>query len=285
MSIDQRARPGPPPEATAAGRFIDVGPGKLYAHVRDGDGPTLVFLHYWGGSHRTWTPVIRHLGTRRPIVGYDQRGWGASNTVPGPYHLDQLADDTLRVVAACALDSFVLVGHSMGGKVAQLVAARRPPGLRGLVLVAPAPPSPVDVGPAQQEALVHAYDSAETVGQSIDAVLTRHGLDPVLRDQVVEDSLRGAFGARTSWPRDGLVRDITAAAAAIDVPALVLAGDEDRVESPQTLTRHLLPHLGTATMRVLAGTGHLSPLEVPEQVATAVEVFVAGLGRRQEEDR
>ena len=58
----------------------------------------------------------------------------------------------------------MLVGHSMGGKTAQLLAARRPKGLRGLVLVAPAPPAPVGVTPETRETLAHAYDDASTVG-------------------------------------------------------------------------------------------------------------------------
>jgi len=262
---------------TMTGRMIDIGAGRLYAHVRHGDEPALVFLHYWGGSHRTWSPVIELLAARHGIVAYDQRGWGASNVVPGPFGLDQLADDARHVIESCDLGRYVLVGHSMGGKTAQLLAGRRPPGLAGVVLVAPAPPVPVGVTAAHQETLAHAYDSPETVGESIDHALTHNGLPPALRAQVIEDSLRGGSGARADWARHGIVQDIGDMVANIDVPVLVLAGSDDRVDPPAILKAHLLPRIPGATIQLLIGTGHLSPLEVPDQVAAHIEGFVTEL--------
>ena len=77
--------------------------------------PALVFLHYWGGSVAT----------------------------DGRYALADMADDVESVVRTLDLRRYVLVGHSMGGKVAQIVAKRQPPGLAGLVLVA----ADADAGP------------------------------------------------------------------------------------------------------------------------------------------
>ncbi|MFC8450150.1 alpha/beta fold hydrolase [Kitasatospora sp. NPDC057223] len=102
----------------------------------------LVFLHYWGGSRRTWIPVLRHLDPGQPFTAYDQRGWGGSADLPGSYDLESLADDAQRVIDELAHPRYVLVGHSMGGKIAQMLAARKPVGLAGVVLVAPAPASP-----------------------------------------------------------------------------------------------------------------------------------------------
>src|ERR1700736_6630846 len=61
-----------------AGRYFDVEGGQVYAHAREGDGPALIFLHYWGGSQRTWIPVLQRLDSGRGFVAYDQRGWGDS---------------------------------------------------------------------------------------------------------------------------------------------------------------------------------------------------------------
>ena len=60
------------------GRFFDVRGGQVYAHVREGHGPALIFLHYWGGSRRTWIPVLQRLDPGQGFVAYDQRGWGDS---------------------------------------------------------------------------------------------------------------------------------------------------------------------------------------------------------------
>ena len=278
----RRVSPGcSPPEQnlTVTGRFIDVGDGKLYAHVRTGVGPALVFVHYWGGSHRTWTPVIQRIRALHPVVAYDQRGWGASATVPGPYGLNQLADDALRVIEKCGLDSYVLVGHSMGGKASQVLAARRPRGLVGVVLVAPAPPMPVDISLEQRETFAHAYDNVDSVNRAIDGALTKSGLDPSFRSQVVEDSLVGRGEVLSTWPKEALAQDISDAVSAIDVPVLVLAGSHDEVDTPENLESNLLPYIRTAVMRRLIDTGHLSPLEVPDQIAAHLEEFMTKIDR------
>ena len=92
------------------------------------------------------------------MVSYDHRGWGAARDLPGPYGISELADDALAVIAGLGVSRYVLAGHSMGGKVAQLAAARRPEGLAALALIAPAPPHPA-VDAKAAEALAHAFDS------------------------------------------------------------------------------------------------------------------------------
>ena len=86
--------------------------------------------------------------------------------------MERLTDDAQSVIAAFGYTEYVLVGHSMGGKVAQALAARRPAGLAGVVLVAPAPAAPVGSTEQLQELTMHAYDDEQTVQQSIDQMLT-----------------------------------------------------------------------------------------------------------------
>ena len=114
-------------------------------NVRDqGQGePALVFLHYWGGSSRTWDLVIDRLKTDFHCVAYDQRGWGDSDRPETGYSLEDLAKDAESLIRTLELDRYILIGHSMGGKVAQLLASKRPPGLEALILVAPSPPTPM----------------------------------------------------------------------------------------------------------------------------------------------
>lgn len=258
---------------------VDVENGQLSVQSRDGDAPVLIFLHYWGGSRRTWMPVIERLDPGQAFVAYDQRGWGESAELPGPYDMAQLADDAQKVIDTLGDAAYVLVGHSMGGKVAQLLAARKPAGLSGVVLVAPAPPAPVGQTKTLQELTSHAYDSEETVSQNIDLMLTNGGLSAELRRQVVEDSLRAHHDARLAWPLHGLVEDVSAGVDEIDVPVLVLAGSGDKVEPPAVLADHLLPMIPTSTLVVLDDTGHLSPLEVPDKVAEQIANFATKLRR------
>jgi pimeloyl-ACP methyl ester carboxylesterase len=263
--------------ANTNSRVIDVDGAQLYADTRPGTNPALVFLHYWGGSRRTWQPVLTRLHPDQAFVNYDQRGWGDSANAPGPYDLQRLADDAQSVIATEGYTDYILVGHSMGGKIAQALAARRPAGLAGVVLVAPAPARPVGSTGRLQQLTMHAYDDEQSVQENIDQVLTYQPLGAELRRQIVEDSLSAGEEARLAWPKRGLAQDVSAGLSDVVIPVLVLGGDHDRVDPPGVLAEHLLPLMPHARMTVLEDTGHLSPLEVPDQVASQITTFTAQL--------
>ena len=77
---------------------VNVRGGKLPVWERRGGQTTFVFLHFWGGSHRTFDQVIARLGEGCRAVSYDHRGWGAARELPGPYGMEELADDVKLVV-------------------------------------------------------------------------------------------------------------------------------------------------------------------------------------------
>ncbi|MGW2615164.1 alpha/beta fold hydrolase [Streptomyces sp. NPDC001500] len=243
-----------------------------YDH-RPGAGPTLVFLHYWGGSARTWDLVVDRL-TDRDTVTVDFRGWSRSSGLPGPYTLAQLADDTLAVLADAGVTDHILVGHSMGGKVAQLVAATRPTGLRGIVLVGSGPAKPAaQITDQYRQTLSHAYDSTESVAGARDHILTAGELPASVKAQIMTDSLNVTEAARTEWPLHGIAQDITDHTRRVGVPALVIAGENDQVEPVDVLRCNLVPYLPQADFMVLPHTGHLIPLEAPAALADAITAF------------
>lgn len=240
---------------------------------------SLVFLHYWGGSSRTWRYVAAELAPDFHTLAVDHRGWGDSDAPRAGYALADMAADAEGVIAALDLRRYVLVGHSMGGKVAQLMASRRPAGLAGLVLVAPSPPTPMALPAAAREMMIGAYDSRATVETAIDTVLSAKPLRPEVREQVIADSLKGAPPAKLAWPRATSQEDITEQVGAIDVPTLVIAGELDKVDTPDVLRAELLPRVPGAAMHVLPGTGHLSMLESPQDVAALIRSFCDPLNR------
>ncbi|XYH99522.1 alpha/beta fold hydrolase [Sorangium sp. So ce1128] len=112
----------------------------------------------------------------------------------------------------------------------------------------------------------------------LDHVLTARPLSSALRQQVIEDSLRGAPAAKAAWPHVASLEDISADVASIDAPALLIAGELDKVERLDVLRREVVPRIAGAGLRVLPGTGHLSPLEAPLALASALRGFVTELG-------
>ncbi|CAB3788252.1 alpha/beta fold hydrolase [Pararobbsia alpina] len=248
-------------------------------HVRDqGEGElALVFLHYWGGSSRTWDGVVAELSSQYRTIATDHRGWGDSDAPVHGYTIADLANDAQDVIEALSLRRYVVVGHSMGGKTAQLLATRRPNGLEGVVLVAPSPPSPMVLPDEQRAAMAKAYDSRESIEWVLDNVLTANALEPHYREQVVIDSLRGAPQAKGAWPNAAMLEDITGDVGSINVPVMVIAGELDQVDRVETLHKELLPRIASARLCVLPDTGHLSPLEAPSALATTIRQFVGEL--------
>ncbi|WP_052523519.1 alpha/beta fold hydrolase [Bradyrhizobium sp. STM 3809] len=97
------------------------------------------------------------------------------------------------------------------------------------------------------------------------------------RAQVIADALRGAPQAKKAWPASTSLEDISGLVDRIEVPTLVISGERDRVDPPETLRLELMPRIPHATLQVLPDTGHLSPLEAPDRLAALIAGFVDGL--------
>jgi pimeloyl-ACP methyl ester carboxylesterase len=255
--------------------------GELSFNVLDsGSGePGLLFIHYWGGSARTWNAVISELSTTFRCIAYDQRGWGQSDAPEHGYSIRDLALDAKHIVDALRLRRYLLVGHSMGGKVAQFMASQRPPGLVGLVLVAPASPTPQNIPDCAKYAQVHAYDNSENAVQTV-AFLTAFPPSDTLRDQILADNFAAASAkAKLAWPTSSAYEDISGVVGKIATPTLIVAGDQDRQGPVEQHRRELLPRIAGARIQVIHNSGHLIPIDQPRQLADAIRSFVSGLPR------
>ena len=244
-------------------KVVDTGEGK----------PALVFLHYWGGSARTWQRMTDELARSYRCIAYDQRGWGQSDKPLGGYGLGELAMDAASLVAALGLERYVLVGHSMGGKVAQLLASRRPVGLEALVLVAPASPSPQHIPDEARNTQMHAYDNRQTALGAI-TFLT---FSPPQGDQLealIEDTLAGSAGAKKAWPTTAAYEDISREVGKIAVPTLIIVGDTDRQDPEEQQRSEVLPLISGAKLEVLPDCGHLIPVDQPLKAAKAIRAFL-----------
>jgi pimeloyl-ACP methyl ester carboxylesterase len=242
---------------------VDTGSGDL----------TLIFLHYWGGSARTWASVTRALESRFRCVAYDQRGWGSSDAPSDGYKLQNLADDASMLIRTLGLKRYVLVGHSMGGKVAQLLASQGPPGLVALILVAPASPFPQHIPQEAKEAQLHAYDNRATALAAIDFLTVRRPDDATV-EQLLQDSLGGSPGAKLGWPMIAAYEDISTQVKKIGVPTLVLVGDQDRQDPEEMQRREVLPSIENAKLQVILDCGHLIPVDQPSALAEAIASFL-----------
>ena len=229
---------------------------------------TLIFLHYFGGSSRTWQSVIDLLAADFRCIALDLRGWGASDAPPSEEkcRVKDMAADVQALVAELAVTDYALVGHSMGGKVAQFFASTAPAGLTRLLLTAPSPLSPEPMTEDDRNAMRAAWGDADASRQTL-AKIARLPLSSEVTDAVVADNLRASRVAWEAWANVGSREDLSALAAQITVPTHVLSGTDDAVLMPEVLTCEVIRRIPNSTLTTLPGSGHLLPLEVPGAVA------------------
>jgi len=232
----------------------------------EGDDAALVFLHYFGGSSRTWGPVMDALAPEFRCLAPDARGWGGSDAPPSGYTVRDMADDVAGLVAALGLTRYTLVGHSMGGKAAQALAARRPQALERLLLVAPSPLSPEPMTEEARATLRAAWGDGGAARETL-ATIAKLPLSGGAQASVVEDTLRASRVAWEAWADAGSREDLSALAARINVPTRVLVGAADPVLPPDVLRRAVAERIAGATLSVAPGAGHLLPLEDAGAVA------------------
>jgi 3-oxoadipate enol-lactonase len=250
----------------------------IHAEVKGTAEPALVFLHYWGGTSRTWRKVTAELEGQFKTVAYDARGWGKSDKSPAGYKMADLADEAISLVKTLGIKQYILVGHSMGGKVAQLIASRRPDGLMGLVLVAPAQPTPRQNPDEMRQQQLHAYDNRENVLKAIGSGrLTARPPSPEILEQIVEDSLSGSPEATMAYPMQSILEDIPPEVAKINVPMVLLAGELDQVDSIERHETEVLAYLPNAEFKIIKGSGHLIPIDEPLQLAKEIASFARKL--------
>lgn len=113
-------------------------PHGVVAIYEVGSGPSIVLLHGMGSSHRSWHRVARDLATERRVVVPDLPGFGGSDPVGAGFQPAAVADVIAAALKERGVEPFDLVGHSLGGLVAVVLADRHPALVRCLILVAPA---------------------------------------------------------------------------------------------------------------------------------------------------
>lgn len=239
----------------------------------------MVLLHGFPLNRDLFSPILPALAQLGRVVAVDLPGFGASPPLPCPFTLGQMADAVWHLLDRLQLPPCVLVGHSMGGYVALEMAARRPESLRALVLLAshPQPDSP--------EARARRHEGVRLVREGrrqefLDAFLARL-LAPSLRARQPRLAAEVAAMA-AAVPDEVLVGCLQAMAgradhrptlARLEVPVLVLVGEEDALITPELATATAQQaRLGQLERVPLAG--HLLPMEMPVATGEALARFL-----------
>lgn len=241
----------------------------------------LFFLHALGASASEWDDVVAALPPRYDCVALDLPGFGGNPDAASD--VAALVDWFGDTVAGHQPQDWAVIGHSMGGKIATLAAARardgdaRFAGLAAVVLLAASPPAPEPMDEDRRRTMLDWFadgsiDAGEA-GRFVDDN-TAARLPEALRDRAIADVRRAGRAAWTAWLEGGSREDWRDAAGSIAVPALIVAGGEDGDLGEAAQRRLNLPHYPAGQVMAIAGAAHLLPYEAPEAVAAAIAAHV-----------
>ena len=246
---------------------------KLCYEEAGGGDPPLLFVHGWCCDHSYFALQVGHFKARHRAVSVDLRGHGASDKPVMDYRMSAFADDLAWLCRQLGLDRPVVVGHSMGGAIALVMAAEFQETVRGVVMI----DSPVVTPAAVREA--------------------RRPFIAALNGPACREAAASFISERLFIPTDDPARKARILASMLDVPQHVMASAMARLwdcdtESAAVLCKQPLLYIGAdiesrtdfALFRELApqllvgqtvGAGHFNLLEVPDQVNAMIETFLA----------
>jgi len=238
---------------------------------------TFIFLHYWPGSGREWQAVADALRPDYPSLTPNLGGYGGAPLPPGGCSMQDYANEIARLVADHQLTRYALVGHSLGGKIALVLAARQPAGLAGVALLSPSPPPGEPMPEDERQQSIRSYGDAQAAASRIPHI-TALPLSDEQRQLVIDDTVHCHPEAYEAWLQTGYKEDITAQLSRINVPVTLLVGTADAVSPAAEHERLTLPWLPQDTpLHLVEGSGHLQPLEAPEQVVQLLREWATTL--------
>lgn len=262
-------------------RFNKIGDVVLHFDHRgpDASRPLLVFLNSLGTDFRIWDTAAADLGADFQVLLYDKRGHGLSDLGDRPWTIETHVDDVVGLIDHLGGGEIVLCGLSVGGLIAQGVAARRPAQVRALILCDTA----------------HKIGTEASWNSRIDAV-TQAGIAPLV-DGILKLWFTPAFHANAAEKlagcRNMLIRQSVAGYAGtcaavrdadhtdlvgrIAVPTLCLVGDQDG-STPPPLVRSMADLIPGAEFEVIADAGHIPCVEQPDALVARIRAFLTTNG-------
>lgn len=247
-----------------------------------GAGPAVLLSHSWFCDGRQWPQVDALVDAGYRVLNLDNRGHGRSGPHPRRFTMWDLAEDLVAVLDAAGVDEAVLVGLSVGGFAALRAALRHPTRVRALVLADTAASAALWQGRAK--AVVLGPLSRTPALRLVVSVVVNQLFGPTARHEQprLVAEWRQRFldqdpGSMLAAIRSILARDdVTADLGEIQVPTLVIVGEEDR-DPGVPASASLAAHIEGARLVVLPDTGHLTALERPEAFTDLLLGFLAAL--------
>jgi 3-oxoadipate enol-lactonase len=246
-------------------------------YVIEGEGPVVTMSHALGTNVSLWEEQAKALQGRYRVLRFDTRGHGRTSAPPGPYTLDQLAEDAAALLGALGIAETHFVGISMGGMIGQTLALKRPALVKSLTLVDTTSRYPASARPMWDERIrtVETEGMEALVGPMLERWFTapfrarRRDLMDRVGDMIRRTPAQGYVGCCHALP----TIDVTDRLKELHCPALVIVGEEDP-GTPVAMSREIHAALPGAELAILRSASHLSSLEQPQEFDRVLTRFL-----------
>lgn len=243
------------------------------AYREAGSGPALVLLHGLGGSSKSWVEQYRGLADGFRVIGLDAPGYGGSDVHPSPKpSADAFAAAAAGLIEALGLDRVFLLGHSMGGIVAPRVVLARPEMVARLVLSATKTTFVPDAALFAERLRELESLGPEEFGRRRAAGMLAPDAPDAVRRQTAAVAAEARLPGFAAAVHVLSTTDNTALLPGLEVPALVVAGAEDRIADDAATSR--LAETAGVERVVVAGSGHAAYVEQPDRYNAALGGFL-----------
>jgi pimeloyl-ACP methyl ester carboxylesterase len=247
----------------------------MLAYEKFGDGDRKVLaLHGWLGDERLLDPM-RHalddVSFEYLVPAY--RGYGKSAALSGTYDFDEVVSDICELIDDLGWDRFAVLGHSMGGLVAQKLMLARPGAVEKLVGIAPVPASGAPFDP-ETLGLFRAAASDLGARRLIMDFSTGNRLSSAWLDLAIRATADAVEAAMDGYLTAFTQTDISAQVQGLELPVKLLVGSHDPGNGEEVMKATYLQHFPSASLEVVPGTGHCPIDEAPIFVAAEIERFL-----------
>jgi len=251
--------------ATARGR---IG----YEKAGGGNGLPILFLHGVGSDKSVWAPQLAHFGKSRRAVAIEYPGYGDSEFVEGATR-DDFAASILAAMDSLDIARAHICGLSLGGVIALAIHAASPRRCASLIIADSFAAHPDGQGIYDRSVAASRSMTMRAMAEARTPVLLGSAATQELKREVIDtmaaiDPAAFRLGAAAVWLADQRDR-----AAAIDVPTLILCGDEDAV-TPPALSEQLGKLIAGSRVEMILASGHLANAEQPRHFNAAIDRFL-----------
>ena len=234
----------------------------------------VVFIHGLGGDHTMWQYQVPAFCARFPTITIDLRGHGESTRPDRDFGIADMALDVVRLLRTLGVERAHLVGLSLGGMVVQQFALDYPLATASLVLADTLCGTPSGFDSVMRDAFRFIEENTmATVAQARITNAFSDAVDPVMRDYMIDHVARNDKAAYVRAARSAFGFSVCDRLAEIAAPTLVVVGEEDRV-TPPLLSEDMAARIPGARLVRIAGAGHISNLERPEEFNRLVHEFL-----------